>query len=140
MIEFIVGLSFLIVLSVLDFWTFNKEKGYIPAVLTTMFLIVSFLIGSHYYSITIALGVLGALIGLLFTDLDLWDGIADYKIFIACSMLMPSMTNLLMFGLSLTIIAFLTKGYYRFVEKSERQIPFIPLILIAFLVSGGLIW
>ena len=40
LIKIIIGCSFLILISIIDFKTYNKRKGYIPSILTTLFLIM----------------------------------------------------------------------------------------------------
>lgn len=136
--QFLTGLFFLMVLSVLDFMTFNKKKGFIPSVATTLFLIFAFIMGFQSPGLMIEFGLFGALIGLLFTDLDLWGGIADFKIFVACSMLFGTLQELLVFALILTILAVLVKGIIKLkiTKGKEWDIPFIPIILIAFIIAG----
>lgn len=141
-VNLVTGLVFLIALSLVDFFTYNKEKGYIPSVFTTMFLIIAFLLGiDKSAGITMTFGILGFLIGILFTDLDLWSGIADMKTFVACAMLFSSMIGLLTFALVTTIVAVILKANVKwgFIKEMATSIPFIPVILIAYLIAGVLI-
>jgi len=140
-LNFAIGIGFLIALSILDFWTFNKDKGFIPASLTTIFLIVTFILGSMKDPLLIIqAGIAGLLFGILFTDLDLWGGFADLKIFIACSMLMPSFLGIVYFALVLTIVSFVFKFLVKKLLTGGRewQIPFIPVIMIAFAIASFL--
>ena len=138
--NFLIGLVILICLSLLDFFSYNKKDGYIPAVFTTMFLILAFLINTQI-NMTIAFGILGGLIGILFTDLDLWSGLADFKVFVACSMLFNSFMGVALFGLILTILAVIVKLSVKWgvSQGKDWQIPFIPVILIAYSIAGALI-
>ena len=134
----IVGISFLLVLSILDFFTFNKKQGFIPSVLTTMFLIVAFILGTVSNSgVIITTIILGILLSLLFTDLDLWGGIADLKIFIGCCMLFNSVLAVFFFAFFCSLLGFLVKVLV--VKNSKlKSIPYIPILLIAFLASAFL--
>lgn len=137
-----VALGFLILLSILDFLTFNKKHGFIPSVLTTLFLIVALLLGIGNPTQTIFIGAFASLIALLFTDLDLWGGWADLKIFIAGAMAFPTLASAGTFALLLTIFAFVVKGFVVWkLNKGEKikNIPFIPIILLAFLGAWALI-
>lgn len=140
-VNFAIGIVFLVILSILDFWTFDKEKGFIPASLTTIFLIATFILGSMDDPLlVIQAGIAGLLFGILFTDLDLWGGFADLKIFIGCSMLMPSFIGIAYFALVLTIVSFVFKFMVKklLTQGREWQIPFIPVIMIAFAIASFL--
>lgn len=140
---FITGVFFLLVLTLLDFWSFNKKQGFIPSVLTTTFLIISFLFGVFYNeSLVSILAIFGVLIGLLFTDLDLWGGIADLKTFVACCMLFPHGLGVLLFAFCVSALNLLIKGVvkWKIVKKGKSfEIPFIPVLLIAFIIASFLI-
>lgn len=131
--QFIVGLSFLIILSLIDFLTVWKKDGYIPSIITTMFLIISFLFGLS----TVYIAILGALITLLFVDLQLFDGIADFKTIVAAGMLFPTIFSLLIFMTIITIISVATKTII-FKFNSKMRFPFIPIVLIAYIIAWGL--
>jgi hypothetical protein len=137
---FLLGLGAMIILSIIDFLTYNKERGFIPSILTTTFLILAFVVAFESNPLlTIQLGVFGGLLALAFTDLDMWGGIADFKIFIACSMLVSSLNAFLVFALALSIVSLLVKGIlsYKLKHGKQDKFPFIPLILIAYLLAGG---
>jgi hypothetical protein len=140
--SFILAIGFLIVLSILDFLTYNKKHGFIPSVLTTLFLVVALLLGMGNPVQTLFIGAFAGLISLLFTDLDLWGGVADLKIFIASSMMFPHIVGAVSFALILTILAFIVKGLVVWKlnqGKKIKHIPFIPIILLAFLGAWALI-
>lgn len=140
--SFLVAIGFLIILSILDFLTWNKKQGFIPSVFTTLFLVVALLLGMNNPTQTLFIGAFAGLISLLFTDLDLWGGVADLKIFIASAMLFPHIVGAMTFALFLTIFAFIIKGLivWKLTHgKDIKHIPFIPIILIAFLGAWALI-
>lgn len=136
--QLIVGLVFLVVLSVFDFLTFNKKKGYIPSVLTTLFLIVMFIFGGF---IGLYLGALASLIALLFTDLELWGGIADFKIFVAGAMAFPSLFSMVTYAVIVSVIAVAVKSfiYFRVTKGKKWQFPFIPVMLVAYVIAWVMI-
>lgn len=140
--SFIVAIGFLIVLSIIDFLTYNKKHGFIPSAFTTLFLIVALILGMGNPIQTLFLGAFAGLISLLFTDLDLWGGVADLKIFIAVSMLFPHIVGAVTFALILTILSFIIKSIVIWKLNKDKKlgyIPFIPIILLAFLGAWALI-
>jgi len=137
-LNFIVGLCFLIVLSIIDFLTFSeKSKGYIPAILTTFFLILSILLVGEK---SLLIGVVIGLIALFFAEQDLFGGIADLKILIASGILFPSMISMLVFATIVSIVAVGIKAFVRLkTTKGEKgRFPFIPVMLIAYVIGWGL--
>ena len=134
----IVALCFLIVLSVIDFLTFNRKKGYIPASLTTLFLIIMFILGGF---LGLYFGVLGALIGWMFADLELFGGLADWKILSASAMAFPTLFSMISYAVIVSIVAVAVKSfiYFKITKKKEWKFPFIPVILIAYVVAWMLI-
>lgn len=137
----ILGISMLIILSVIDFLTFNKKNGYIPSVLTTLFLLIVFILGISNPTNTLFIGVFACLISLLFTDLDLWSGWADVKVFVAGAMAFPTLASAGVFALLVTIFAVVIKGVvvWRISKGKQGHIPFIPVILLAYLGAWVLI-
>jgi hypothetical protein len=139
---FFVALGFLILISILDFLTYNKKHGFIPSVLTTSFLIIMLVLGVQNPIQTLYIGAFAFLIALLFTDLDLWGGWADLKVFIAGAMALPTLMSAGTFALLLTIFAVVVKGIVVWKlnqGKKIKHIPFIPIILLAFLGAWALI-
>lgn len=133
---FIVGMAFLVLISVIDVRTYDKVKGYIPSVITTLFLILGFLIG---FPGSIYSGILAGLIALLLTDLDFWGGIADFKVFVASGMLFPDFVQVSVFAGFVTLFGFMYKVVMlKFVKRESVQVPFIPAIAFAFFVTSSL--
>ena len=136
--NFIVGLLFLVGLSIFDFYTFKKRKAMMPSVITTLFMIVAFIIGYSNVQINILLALsFGVLLAIFMTDMELWAGYADFKIFVACSMLFMSMRTILWFALLVIVLAILAKGIINETNIAKKlklkYIPFIPIIAVAFI-------
>lgn len=130
---FILGFCFMLAISIVDILTYNKKNGYIPAVLTTLFLIIALISGG---APAIFIGVLASLIGLLLTDLDFWDGIADFKVFVGAGMLFPNFLEMLYFAGCMTFIAIIFRVIVkRIVKREDWKIPFIPIITASFVVT-----
>lgn len=135
-LSLIIGVVFLTLISIIDVKTYNEENGYIPSVITTIFLIMAFLVG---FPGSIPSGILAGLIALLLTDLDFWGGIADFKVFVAGGMLFPDFIQMSVFAGFVTLFGFMYKVVMlRVIKKDCVQIPFIPAILVAFIVANSL--
>lgn len=132
LLKIIIGLSFLILISIIDFKTYNKRNGYIPSILTTLFLIMSFMLN---FPLCIFSGIFGALIGLLLTDLDYWGGIADFKVFVASSMLFNNFVQVSLFTGFVTLIGLFYK-YILSKYTTKKYIPFIPVIMISYFLTS----
>lgn len=126
-INFIIGIAFLIILSWIDFNTFNKEDKGIPAFLTSIFLIICFISNPT----NIISGVLAFFMALMFTDLELWAGIADFKVYVAVGFLLPYF-NVLLFGLLLTLFGIL----FKYIWRKEKYIPFLPVMALSFVIAS----
>jgi len=131
----IIGIVFLIVISILDLKTFHLKEGFIPAVLTTSFLIVAFMWAG---TIGIYTGIFGALLSLLLVDFDLFHGVADVKVFVACSILLPSLISVAYFGAITSVIAVIYMLLARRI-KGLKEIPFVPALLLSFLATWGVL-
>ena len=132
-LSFIIGSIFLGGLAFIDYFTYNKKGGYIPSMLTTLFLILGFLFG---YPESISSGILALLIGLLLTDLDYWGGIADLKAFVGAGMLFPNLQLFCIFAGSMTIIGLIYKLIWKKALKNKKEnVPFIPVIFISFIIT-----
>lgn len=125
------GLAFLIIISIIDVMTYNKEHGFIPSSLTTIFLIYSILVTGMN---GVYIGILCALIGLLFTDLEIWGGIADYKVFVASGILLNSIQPMLFFSFFVVTLGLLYKLYVRYRFKKDEYIPFIPVLFVSYAI------
>ena len=127
----------LLVIAYIDLKTYRIKNGNIPSALTTSFLIVSFILGAFLFKEKVALSAIaGSLIALLFLDLNIYHGLPDIKVFIAASMSLPNLAHIL-------ILAFLTLGLSLIVKiiiknakfaKKVKEIPFIPIIFMAYTV------
>lgn len=125
---FFISIIFLIVLSFLDIKTFNLKEGFIPAVLTTSFIAITFALAGISGIIA---GLFGLIISFLLIDLDVFHGLADMKIFIACSITLPSILMVSYFG---AFTCFIGLFYKILLKKTKfKEIPFIPVLLIAYL-------
>jgi hypothetical protein len=107
----------------------------IPAPLTSLFIVIALLLGVFYGSIerVLYLGALGVALAYFLTDLEMWEGWADFKCFVAGAMLVPDVITLMLFAGSMTFFSFVFKAG----AKSQRQktIPFIPIILVSYLAG-----
>ena len=131
-IKWVIGLAFLILLSIIDIKTYDKEKGYIPSILTTLFLLVTFLVNYPY---CIYSGIFSGLIAWLLTDLEYWGGIADFKVFIASAMLFSNVLYVCIFAGLVTIIGLLYKIILKLKYDKTKLIPFIPVFFISFFIT-----
>lgn len=133
MIQFIVAIVFLVLLTFIDMKTFDKKGKGIPAFITTLFLAVMFIFSGIDGLIT---GIFGFILGMLLVDLDLFQGVADWKVFVACSMTLPTISYVALFGIFTSVVAVA----YQYIAKKgkHKQIPFIPAMLISYLwtISG----
>lgn len=125
LLKFGIGIIFLILLSIIDYTTYNKKNGNIPASISTTFILISFFLSSDFFILVVSI-----ILSLLFTDLDLWGGIADIKVFIASSLLIG--TNILLFAFFVCFISII----YKWVSKKYKlkTMPFIPVISLAFII------
>lgn len=140
----IIGFLLILAVAINDFLTYNKKHGFIPASLTTSILIVMFVLSLPKGIVAFQIGVFAFLISLLFTDLDLWGGWADFKIFIAGSLAFPTLMSAGSFALALTFCSLAVKGFVVFYAKRKgikqpQSIPFVPVILLAYLLAWGLL-
>lgn len=130
MIQYLIPIVFLIILSILDVVTYRKKHGYIPSVLTTSFIIISLVIVMEEGILT---GIFGLLIGMLLVDLDMFKGVADWKIIVACSIVLPTIYSVLSFGLAITLFSIPFK--YLSKKTKQKEVPFIPILLVSYVVA-----
>jgi len=132
-----ITLIFLVMLSIVDLKTFNLKDGRIPAVLTTSFLLVVFILN---FDKSVSMGLFGGLMAMLLVDLDVILGIPDVKAIIAVSMSLQSIFGVLSFGvLMLGITVIFQFIVLKYITKWKKEdIPYIPLIMIAYAGSMGL--
>jgi hypothetical protein len=134
MINFYFGLIFLIVFSILDFLTFNKKSGYIPSLLTTVFLLISLiLVGkSSMFLIFIMIAV-----ALFFAEQEVFAGIADLKILVSSGILFPSLVSMLVYATIVSLVSFSVKYFIliKITKGKDWKFPFIPVMLIAYVLA-----
>jgi len=128
----IIAICFLLVLSIIDVKTYKLKEGFIPSALTTSFLIVAFVLSGVPALIT---GLLGFLIGMLMVDLDLFHGVADWKVFAGASMTLPSIFLVSIFGAVTCAVAVIYKVLINKAKLDIKEIPFIPALAIAYLIT-----
>jgi len=138
MIELIIPLIFLVILSYLDIKTFDLDNGVIPSSLTTSFIIIMFIITQN-----IMLFVLGLLLALFLFELSIFDGMPDIKIFVATSLIFLNMWQLLIYAFVTIIIGILYKIILKYLYKKRmiklKYVPFIPAMLVSYLIMMGVI-
>lgn len=129
---------FLLICSVIDIKTFNKEKGGIPSFLTTAFIFVvlfwSGLVGAWY-------GLLAGVFALFLVDIGLFKGIPDIKILIAIGMSFVDVIPFLIFLAIMLVFGAITQfSAIKFakVSKDKGEIPYIPIMTLAYFVSIGI--
>jgi len=122
--QLIIGL-FLLLISIVDITSYKKLKGYIPSILTTTFMIISFVLFKNIYST-----ILATLIGLLFTDFNLWKGQADLKVFIGIGMTLLTIQQIALFSALTPILAMFISLW-----TTDKEIPFIPVMAGAWLIT-----
>lgn len=125
----IVACIFLTILSILDIKTFDLKNGAIPSALTTVFIMVSFIFNPNYITLIISL-----LVGMLFVDVNLFSGVPDWKVIVACGIILPNLLMVLVFGLFITIFGSISKYLVKQSHK-WKEMPFIPIIAISFLCT-----
>jgi len=132
-IAYAFALIFLLILSVIDVKTFHEKDGFIPAYLTTIFMIIMFVLMGPSGIVT---GLFGCLIALFYVDLDTFQGIPDVKIFVAMAMTMPSIFMVGVLGLICSCSLLM---YKLSVGKGETKIPGIPFLLVSYAVTLGVL-
>lgn len=148
----ILVIGFLIILSCIDVFTYDKKKGYIPAILTSSFLFFSFLMSDKF--IVTPMLVFSILLAMMLTDIGAWKGFADFKTYVATGISLTNLNHLFIFtgilyALPLLVGILLVASKYnifninfgnakKIANETQRNIPFIPFILIAYLIKGWL--
>ena len=128
-INLVIGLSFLSILSVVDVFTFDKKKAYIPSIITTSYLILAFI-----HNQAIFLGILGLLLALAMTDLELWSGMADLKAFIGTGMLMGTIGYFFAYLILVASITLIYKYIYKKIVKTKDTLPLLPVFLVCLII------
>ena len=123
------------VLSIIDIKTSNLDKGFIPSVLTTTFMIVMFLLNP---GASIVYGLFAGLLSLLFIDLDLFKGVPDVKVFTALGMGFVAFTDLVLFAFIFLSFNLLIQGILKFLiwkgwMKDLKLFPLLPVMFLGYL-------
>ena len=131
--NYVIAICFLVVLSLIDVLTFNKENKGIPSAITTLFLLSTFVTSG---TTVVYSGILAGLISLLFIDMDVFHGVPDIKVFIATGFIFDKMLLVLGFALSTLAVGVIYKLIAKRIikEGSPQEIPFIPAIAIGFTI------
>lgn len=131
-VNYLVPLLFLLVLSIIDMKTFNLKYGAIPSIITTMFLIFSFLI-----SLNPITTIFSILMGMLLVDLDFFAGVPDWKVIVACGMVLPNIVTVLIFGVMITLFGTI----FKFIAKLTKwkEVPLIPIIALGYIATLGVL-
>jgi len=138
---YITCVLFLLMLSVIDIFTFDKKEGYIPSFLTDIFMVLGFAIGFlSYGNFVVVAGVFGALLGLVFSDMNVWGGWADFKLFVGASFFFSTLGSVCVFGLLVVVLGLGFKAFIKYKNKHDywkvKEVPFIPVIFISFVIAG----
>lgn len=133
-LHYLIPIVFLILLSIIDFKTFNLKDGVIPSALTTSFIGLSFILNPNPTNAIFTL-----ILGLILVDLDFFGGLPDLKVMIACGIVLPNIFVISLFGCSITFFGII---YKLLAKKSKRwkEVPFIPIITIAYLSILGILF
>lgn len=140
LINFIILVVFLTVLSIVDLKTFNKRQGGIPAFFTTAFIILMLVLSGTegiYY------GILAGIFSLFFVDIGLFKGIPDIKVFAGIGATFHNLIPFLLFtGIMLVCGMVMQKAILKFtyIDKERGEMPYIPVMFLAYLISVGIIF
>ena len=120
--------AFLGVLGAIDVMTYDKEKGYIPSILTSTYILIALIIAG---SGALYGGLIALAAAFVFNDLEMWAGWADFKIYVGTSIIIADPIGVLIFSFSLSFVAFFYKWIAKYRFKAE-VIPFIPAVFVAY--------
>jgi prepilin signal peptidase PulO-like enzyme (type II secretory pathway) len=129
MLPFIIASTMLFILSWIDIKTYNYKKGYIPSVLTTLFLIVMMALSSYSFEAPL----FAVLLSWLFLDLKFFEGMADIKSFVATSFTLGSLPTVVIFSSMVVLIGAMYKLIAK-IRKGKQDVPFIPVIFISYMI------
>ena len=133
-------LFFLIALSIIDILTYNKKDGKgIPAILSTSLIIVAFIL-SPDYNLALISAFFGFLIGMVFVDMDIFRGVADWKVVVGCSIVMPSILYVSIYGFLIAFIGIFVSFLWKKYIGQTDQIPYIPFLTLAYLITMVVIY
>lgn len=128
----IIAMIFLVTLSIIDLKTYSLKDGAIPAALTTTFIILTFLFIDYSQ---LAAGILAGILAILFIDLDIFAGVPDIKVMIACGLTLPNSLTVIVFAAIISVVALIYKFIVKKLNKDTIEIPFIPAIAISYIIT-----
>jgi len=131
---YFIPMIFLVVLSILDIKTFDLEEGAFPSALTSGIVLICFILNPNP-----SIFILAVIIAIILLDMELYSGMADLKLFIASSLVMPSIYFVFLFACSMSVLAV----PYKYIIKRYTnldELPFIPIIAIGYMVTLVLIF
>lgn len=127
MIEYVFGLIFLLIISLIDI-----KLKIIPSILTNMFILLGILIIGFPGIYT---GIIFFLLALILLEHNWFEGEQDLKVMVAVGILITNIFNLMIYFILFLLIG---TGYKLIIKKKFRdlkEVPFIPVFLIT-----GIIW
>lgn len=134
-IKFTIPLVFFILLSIIDLKTYNRREGAIPSAITTTFIILAFILNPNPVS-----AIMGLLLGMLFVDLDVFGGVPDWKVIVAGSIVLGSIWHIFIFATAVLVIGLIYKLLLKWRTRGAiKEIPFIPAIALAYLLTLGVV-
>jgi len=140
LLNLLVLVVFLVILSIVDLKTFNKEKGGIPSFFSTAFMILMLVLSG---TSGLYFGVLAGLFSLFFVDIGLFKGIPDIKIFIGIGLTFHQIVPFLIFAMVMLICGMLMqKMILKFtkIDQEKGEMPYIPVMFLAYLISVGIMF
>jgi len=75
---------------------------------------------------------LAVILGLILTELNLWKGQADYKVFIAIGLSLGNIQALLIFALIMILLGIIMSLS---IKKVSMGMPYIPVMLMGWLIT-----
>jgi len=124
-------LGYLGILSFFDLYYKNKDFGLIPNALVTFFPILA--LSLFGYNALFGM-VIFSLFGYMLYEMEFYKGGQDLKIMIGLGCIPKSIEGIVILLALVLIVGFLYKLFIRLNTKKIKQIPFIPSILISYIL------
>jgi len=136
MIEHLIALIFLLLISIVDIFTFNKEGKGIPSALTTLFVILMFLLTFSHGSFHIEIILFSILIGLFLMDISFFMGLADLKVLVGLSFFFNSFWE---FSVFTAVSCLLYSIMVIYVKKNPKKyktqfMPYVPFLFLTYVI------
>ena len=126
MFFYLIPVIFLILLSIIDLKTFNLKTAAIPSVLTTISILICFLLSLNLLTLMFSL-----MVAWLMFDMRLYEGEPDLKMIVACGCILPDIIGVGIFALLMSIFSIIYKVMLK--KHNFKEVPFIPVILISYI-------